>query len=141
VTEKEYDIWDNRFSSLVREQMEGGFGSPLDYNEANGDPSTDPGLVKGVISPRSSWLDSPPPGIAPDSSKKAFYPLQIDTADEFGEEYSQQIRKLLSDNGIDGSYIGYTMSAKDRLIDLITTRAILTVTFTLEPRAVKTVYR
>ena len=125
MTEKEYDIWDNRFSSLVKEQMEGGLGSPLDYNEA--------GYSEAVgIGPK-------PPSVMPD--KSPFYPLQIDSAEEFGEEYAQQIRKVLSDNGIEGSYIGYTVSAKDRLIDLITTRAILTVTFGLEPRAVKTVNR
>lgn len=133
VTEHDYDIWDHRFSSLVKEQMEGGLGSPLDYNEANGEPS--------------SWIESPPPGIAPkptitpDASKSPFYPLQIDTSEEFGEEYSQQIQKLLRENNVDGTYIGYSVSAKNRLIDLITTRAILTITFNLYPRAIKTVYR
>jgi len=69
-----------------------------------------------------------------------FKPLDIDNADEFGKRYAQQIHKLADANDI-GDYIGYTLSAKDKLIQLVGTKAVLTINFHLDPMRISALNR
>ena len=141
---KDYDIWENGFSSLVKEQMEGGFGSPLDFQEAPGDDMGDTTFAnfnKKIQSELQSKLAGDPGADAPSPfavdqqisrDLTEFKPLDIDSADEFGKRYAQQIHKLSDQNDI-GDYIGYTLSAKEKLIQLVGTKAVLTINFHLDP--------
>jgi len=150
---KNYDIWENGFSSLVKEQMEGGLGSQLDFQEAPGDDLSAYAKAGGVPAERLAGIgdevksmlpkvagddpgaDAPSPfavdqQISRDLTK--FKPLDIDSVDEFGKRYAQQIHKLADQNDI-GDYIGYTFSEKEKLIQLIGTKAVLTINFHLDP--------
>ena len=179
---KDYDFWENGFTSLVNELMDGGLGSQLDYQEAEGDePSVladfnkkvqdelkgkladvspyakaggaPAGRLAGIDDEVKSMLptvagDDPgadaqsPFAVAQQMSRDLtqFKPLDIDTADEFGKRYAQQIHKLADANNI-GDYIGYTLSAKEKLIQLIGTKAILTINFHLDPMRISTLNR
>lgn len=148
---KDYDIWEHGFSSLVKEQMEGGFGSPLDYQEGEGEMTPQ---IAGIADAAKSMLpqvaedpthqyardpndpaDAPSPFAVDQQISRdltQFKPLDIDNVDEFGKRYAQQIHKLADQNDI-GDYIGYTMSAKEKLIQLVGTKAVLTINFHLDP--------
>ena len=160
---KDYDIWEHGFSSLVKEQMEGGLGSPLDFHEAPGDDlsayakagGAPAGRIAGIEDEVKSMLptvanddpgaDAPSPfmveqQMSRDHPKQAFKPLDIESADEFGSRYAQQIHKLADQNDI-GDYIGYTLSEKEKLIQLVGTRAVLTINFHLDPMRISALNR
>lgn len=151
---KDYDIWENGFSSLVTEQMEGGLGSQLDYQETEGSMAP---KIAGIADVAKGMLpqvaedptdikdpaDAPSPFMVDQQISREltqFKPLDIDSADEFGSRYSQQIHKLAQQNEI-GDYIGYTLSAKEKLIQLIGTKAVLTINFHLDPMRISTLNR
>ena len=147
---KDYDIWENGFSSLVKEQMEGGLGSPLDFQEAPGDePSMFADFNQRIQDELKSKLAGDPGADAPSPfavdqqmsrDLTQFKPLDIDNADEFGKRYAQQIHKLADANDI-GDYIGYTLSAKEKLIQLVGTKAVLTINFHLDPMKISALNR
>jgi hypothetical protein len=98
---------------------------------------------KGLRGDDDPGADAPSPfavdqEISRDLTK--FKPLDIDSSDEFGSRYAQQIHKLADQNDI-GDYIGYTFSEKEKLIQLIGTKAVLTINFHLDPMKIMALNR
>ena len=91
-----------------------------------------------AIRKRAGLTESP--AFAAQDTSKNFEPLDISDMREFGERYGQQIHKVVSDSEI-GNYVGYAFSLKDKLIEIIGTKGIVTINYSMHPLAVKTVFR